>query len=191
MRELERTYSRSERIVAKAKFTYWVYLREVLLAAVLGGILAVIWIFADQIEGLIKIEFLTEAVLKYILLGCAGAVLLAVLMEAVSRYRKEALITQEKFVARSGVVSLKNAQLPINEIKSVETKQMLFQRLLRYGNVTIITDAEKPLIVKWVVQPERFAQKITKQKTRTEKDENKAMRLTLAPTTKRNFGDEI
>ncbi len=188
---MERTYSRSERIVAKAKFTYWVYLREVLLAAVLGGILAVIWIFADQIEGLIKIEFLTEAVLKYILLGCAGAVLLAVLMEAVSRYRKEALITQEKFVARSGVVSLKNAQLPINEIKSVETKQMLFQRLLRYGNVTIITDAEKPLIVKWVVQPERFAQKITKQKTRTEKDENKAMRLTLAPTTKRNFGDEI
>ncbi len=191
MRELERTYSKSERIVAKAKFTYWVFLREVFLAAVLGGILAVIWIFADQIEGLIKKEFLSEAVLKYILLGCAGVVLLAILIEAVSRYRKEALITQEKFVARSGVISLKNAQLPINEIKSVETKQRLFQRLLRYGNVTIITDAEKPLVVKWVVQPERFAQKITKQKTRTEKDENKTMRLTLTPATKRNFDDEI
>lgn len=51
MKALERKYSRTERIVAKGKFSAWVFARTVLLAVILGGLIAVVWIFKDQIEG--------------------------------------------------------------------------------------------------------------------------------------------
>lgn len=182
MKELERAFSKSERIVAKAKFSYWVFLREVLVAAILGGLLAVFWIFAPQINALVKKTILTEQVLKYILLGFGCFVLLMTAIEALIRWRKEAIVTEQKFISRTGVLSIQNAQLPVNEIKAVETHQNVFQRMLGYGNLTVITDAEKPIVIKWIIRPEKFARKITSQKSRTETGNNERMlKLQLAP----------
>lgn len=182
MKELERSFSKSERIVAKAKYTYWVFLREFLAAAVLGGIIAVLWVFSDQINTLFKKEILTEQILKYVLLGCAGFVVIMTLFEALIRWRKECILTEQKFILRTGVLSVVNVQLPLNEIKSVETHQNMFQRLLGYGNLTVFTDAEKPIEVKWILHPEKFARRITSQKTRTEAgNTERLLRLQLAP----------
>ena len=52
MKTLEKKYSKIERVVAKGKFSACVYLRTVLLAVILGGLTAVIWVFKDKIEGL-------------------------------------------------------------------------------------------------------------------------------------------
>lgn len=57
MRKLERTYSGTERIIARARFSAWAFLREAFIAALLGGIIAVLWIFADDIEGALDPNF--------------------------------------------------------------------------------------------------------------------------------------
>lgn len=73
MKTLEKKYSKIERVVAKGKFSAWVYLRTVFLGAILGGLTAVIWIFKDKIEGLFTktepAQYLTDDVMRWVLLG--------------------------------------------------------------------------------------------------------------------------
>ena len=55
MKTLERKYSKSERVVAKARFSSWVFLRQLLVALLLGGIIAVLWVYGGKI-----VDFLNE-----------------------------------------------------------------------------------------------------------------------------------
>lgn len=59
--------------MAKGKFSACVYLRTVFLAAILGGLTAVVWIFKDKIEGLFTknepARYLTDDVMRWVLLG--------------------------------------------------------------------------------------------------------------------------
>lgn len=169
MRKLERTYSGTERIVARARFSAWAFLREIFIAALLGGIIAVLWIFADDIEGFFDPEFqgharyLTPDTLRWVMLGAGIFVVLLALLHALSLYRQEIIVTEDKFLYRSGVGSTVNVMLPLGEIRYIDVRQNLIQQLLGYGQIKVITDGEEPFVIRNLVRPERFARRIMKQ----------------------------
>ncbi len=186
MKELERKFSKSDRIVARAKFSGWVFASEIVLAAVLGGLVAVLWIFAPQIEGFFtkstEVAYLTEQNLKYAVAGCGAFVLIVFVMHVVSVYRKEVILTEDKLVIKSGVTGTFSAIVPIFEVKMVESNQNLVQRALGYGDINVISEAEKPYLIKNVVKPEKLARKIMKQvsSTRSTANNMRNVKLTLA-----------
>lgn len=187
MKELEKKFSKSERIVAKARFSYWVFLQEILLAAVLGGLLAVVWIFAQQIEGFFTkdstaVHYLTEQNLKWALLGCSAFVLICLALHALCVFRKELIMTEDKLIYKFGVLSVRSIMIPLEEVKIIESGQNALQRLMGYGNISIISDAEKPYRIKHIVRPERFARRVVKQISLLKnRNSYRSMRLQLAP----------
>lgn len=180
MKALERKYSKSDRIIAKAKFTSWVFLRQVLIAAILGGLVAVLWIFRNKIEGVFtkdyeNLKFLTDDNMRWILLGCGGFVLLCVIIQAISLYSRECVLTESRVAYRIGFLNVKDIVLPLTAIKMVESESNIFQRLLHIGSITIITDAEKPYRIKNVTGADRFARRIMKQINDAQLEKEKKM----------------
>lgn len=171
MRKLERTYSGTERIVARARFSAWAFLREVFIAAFLGAAIALLWIYADKIEGALDPNFsgaakyLTPDNLKWALLGAGGFVVILAVLHAISIYMQEIVITEDKFLYRAGVGSTINVMLPLNEIRYIDVRQNALQLLLGYGKIKIITDGEEPFVIRNLVRPERFARRIMRQCT--------------------------
>lgn len=188
MKTLERKYSKSERIVAKAKFSNLVFLRQLLIALILGGIIAVLWVFGGQIVDFINAKLNKSILLstylsglKWAVLGCAGIVLVLVILQAISLYSKELIVTEDKIVMRYGVFDVQNAIIPLGEIRIVESKQRLFQRILHTGDINIISDAEKPYIVKSITASDRLTRRIMQQINYNKKSgDNKRMRLVLS-----------
>ncbi len=168
MKTLERKYSKSERIIAKARFSAWAYAWVVVVAAVLGGIIAALWLFGAQIENVFtnaggEAIYLTEQNLKYALAGAACLVVIMALVQAIVLNGKEFIVTEDKIVYREGVLSVKNVVVPLNEVRIVESKQNLIQRLLHIGAVTIISDAEQPYKIKGITAADKFARRIMRQ----------------------------
>ena len=167
MKTLERKFSSSERIIAKAKFSAWVYTSPVIVAIVLGGIIAVLWIFGGKIEGLFGVEgapkYLTEQNLRWALVGAAGVVLISTLIVSLKLYSKELIVTEDKIVYREGISSVHNVVIPLKEVRILESHQTGFQRLCGTGTITIISDAEKPYNIKGVKSADRFSRRIIRQ----------------------------
>lgn len=182
MKALERTYRKSERVVSKARFTYVVFLRELLIAAILGGIIAVLYIFKADINKLFDKEIMTDQVLQYVIVGCGSFVVLLCILEGISKWQKEVVVTDRKYAVRMGIFKRIDVQLPLNQIKSVSVTQNLFERIFCYGKVTVVVDAITPVTVKGICSPLKFAQSITRQKSRYEYEcTNKSVQLVLAP----------
>lgn len=160
MKTLEKKYSKIERVVAKGKFSAWVYLRTVFLGAILGGLTAVIWIFKDKIEGLFTktepAQYLTDDVMRWVLLGVGVVVLFGLIVETIRLNSKELVLTPDKVVFREGVFSVRSVVIPLCEIKMVETKQNFFGRIVGVGSILIVSDAEQPYLVKNVNLPTVF-----------------------------------
>lgn len=158
MKALENKYTKIERVVAKASFSYWGYFSEVLLAIILGGIVAVIWVFNLKIEQLFikdaeTVSYLTDENMRWALLAVGILVLLCVFCRTVHIWSKELILTEDKVVYRKGFIGVETAVIPLTAIKIVETKQNVFQRLVGCGTVTVISDAEKPYVIKGVNSP--------------------------------------
>lgn len=182
MKALERTYRRSERVVSKARFTYVFFLRELLVAAILGTIVALLYVYKTDINTAIGKDILTDEILAYVAAGCGALVLILCLFEGISKWQKEAVVTDRKFAVRVGIFRRVDVQMPLNQIKEVRVTQNLFERIFCYGKVIVIVDAMTPLVVKGICSPLRFAQSITRQKNRYEHSSgNKTMQLVLAP----------
>ncbi len=183
MKTLERKYSKSERIIAKAKFSSSVYLKTVIFALILGGAIAAVWIFKDVIERVFtKSEgpatVLTDDLMRWVLLGAGLLVLLCFLIQSICLYSKELIVTEDKVVMRTGVLSVKNTTIPINEIVIIETNQNLIQRILNTGTVVIVSDAEQPYKVKGVRAADRLTRRIMRQ-VATVKRESEAKKVQL------------
>lgn len=167
MKTLEKKYSKIERVVAKGKFSAWVYLCTVLLGAILGGLTAVIWIFKDKIEGLFTktepAQYLTDDVMRWVLLGVGVVVLFSLIVETIRLNSKELVLTPDKVVFREGVFSVRSVVIPLCEIKMVETKQNFFGRIVGVGSILIVSDAEQPYLVKNVKSPDRLSRRIMRQ----------------------------
>ena len=168
MKTLERKYSKAERIIAKAKLSSTVYLKSVLLAVVLGVIIAVVWSCNEQIEHVFTkgegpATSLTDTVMRYVLLGAGIVVLIHLLAQALSLYAKELIVTENQIVFRFGVFSVKNITIPIREVVIIETTHSLLQRILGTGTISIVSDAEKPYKVKGVRGADKLTRRIMKQ----------------------------
>lgn len=182
MKTLERRYSKSERIIAKGRFSRCVFLWDILLAAIIGGLIAVVWVFRGQIEGFFtknpeQVLYLTDQNMKWALLGGAGFVVLFSLFHIISFWRREMIITEDKFIVRWGVLNVKSLMLPLNEIKIVESEQNIVQMLFRSGNLLIISDAEKPYKVKNLVMPNKLSIKIMRQITQLRTSTNRNLNV--------------
>ncbi len=181
MKTLERKYSKTDRIIAKAQFSAWVYLASVLLAVLLGGIIAVLWVFMPKINEAAGKAILTDAIMRWVLLGAGIAVLISFLMQALSLYSKELIVTEDKIVYRSGLLSVQNTIIPIMEIRIIEAHQTLLQRIFNMGTISIISDAEKPYKIKGVKAAERFTRRVMKQAAISKQEyESRRVQLQLA-----------
>ena len=183
MKTLERRYSKSERIIAKAKFSASVYAKSIILALILGAIVGVVWAFREQIEAIIpKAEgaapILTDEIMRWVLLGAGGLVIISFILQAIVLHAKELIVTEDKVVFRAGVLTVKNTTIPISEIVIIETKQNVLQRLFNTGTVSIVSDAEQPYKIKGVKSADRLTRRIMKQ-VATVKRESDARRMQL------------
>lgn len=186
MKTLERKYSKTERIIAKAKFSSWVFLRALIVALLLGGIIAVLWVFGGKIVGFINAKLHKDIALatylsglKWAILGSAVSVLVVVVLQAISLYSKEFIVTEDKVIFRYGVFDVQNSTIPLSEIRIVESKQRFFQRILHTGDISIISDAEKPYYIKGVVAADRLTQRIMKQVNMNKKNTERKYRISL------------
>lgn len=186
MKTLERKYSKTERIIAKAKFSSWVFLRALIVALLLGGIIAVLWVFGDKIVGFINAKLHKDIALavylsglKWAILGSAVSVLVIVVLQAISLYSKEFIVTEDKVIFRYGVFDVQNSTIPLSEIRIVESKQRFFQRILHTGDISIISDAEKPYYVKGVVAADRLTRRIMTQVNMNRKSTERKYRISL------------
>ena len=191
MKTLERRYSKSERIIAKAKFSAAAYLWCVLLAVLLGGAIAAVWAFNDEIERVFTksdagAQAITDEVMRWVLLGAGVFVLLCFVAQALSLYGKELIVTEDKVVYRSGFLSMQNTAIPLVEIRIIETHQSFLQRILNVGTVVIVSDAEKPYKIKGVKAADRFTRRIMKQVTTVKREnESRSVRLQLTGYSKK------
>ena len=106
---------------------------------------------------------LSEYIGQEHLLGAGCLVLLVTLCEAVKMYRREIIVTEDKFVFKQGVFKVTSVMLPLVEIRYIDVHQNLIQIALGYGKIRVITDGETPFVIKGLVRPEKFARKVMKQ----------------------------
>lgn len=176
MKTLEKKYSKLERVVARGKFSALNFLRTLLIAVILGGLTAVVWIFKDKIEGLFTQNetavYLTDDVMRYVLLAAGIIVCISFLIETIRFNSRELVLTPDKLVYREGVFSVHTTTVQLVEVKMVETKQNLIQRILGIGNLLIVSDAQQPYQVKNVKSPDRLSRKIMQQAAQS----NRALR---------------
>ena len=109
------------------------------------------------------VQWLTPQNLRWALLGAGCLVLLVTLCEAVKMYRREIIVTEDKFVFKQGVFKITSVMLPLAEIRYIDVHQNLIQIALGYGKIRVITDGETPFVIKGLVRPEKFARKVMKQ----------------------------
>ena len=189
MRTLERIYSRSERIVLRARFSGFAAAKLIIVAAVLGAIIALLWVYAPEIEGGLDpkfdgtVRYLTPANLKWALLGAACFVIFLVICDAVSMYRQELIVTEDKFIFKQGVFKIRSVMLPLAEIRYIDVHQNVFQVICGYGKIRVITDGDAPFIIKNLVRPEKFARKVMKQSSAL-REQSMHPRLTLSARAK-------
>lgn len=183
MKTLERRYSKIERIVAKARFSAWVFMTTVIIALVLGAVIAVVWVFNDTIEGWFTKEdtaqFLTDDVMRWVLLGAAVVVLICFIVQLIQYNSREMLITEDKIVYREGIASMKTVVIPLSEIRIVEMEQGVFQRIVGVGDMLVVSDAEKPYRIKNVASADRLTRKIMSQILQVRRESSKPTKIML------------
>lgn len=191
MKALERKYSKTDRIIAKAHFSGAVYLSNVFFAIILGGIVGLLWGFNEQIEKVIfkhdDVLWFGDEIMKWILVGVAAIVLIGLIMKSISIYAKEMIVTEDKLVLRKGVFSVVNATVPLVKIITIETKQRLLQRLFNYGTIIIISDGFCRYELTGVKAVDRLSRRILKQvETMKRESDGRRMQLQLAHYVPRN-----
>lgn len=172
MKTLERQYSKNERIIARARFSAWIYYKSVLITLLLGGIVAVVYLFGGKVETMITkadtVKYMTEAVSKYVLLGACVLALLSFIVQALNLYSKELIVTESKVVIRNGLLKVSTIIIPIDKIILVKTKQNFLQRIVGVGGAVIMSDAvedekHSEVVVKGIKSVDRLTRRILKQ----------------------------
>src|SRR5918997_4420333 len=94
------------------------------------------------------------------LLLVVGAVVLVALARVVTRYAvwttSEFVVTTDRLVLRSGVVSKRGIEIPLERVNTVFFSQRLRERLLRYGDLVVESGGERGRqVIADVPHPER------------------------------------
>ncbi len=94
------------------------------------------------------------------LLLVVGALVLVALARVVTRYAvwttSEFVVTTDRLVLRSGVVSKRGIEIPLERVNTVFFSQRLRERLLRYGDLVVESGGERGRqVISDVPHPER------------------------------------
>jgi uncharacterized membrane protein YdbT with pleckstrin-like domain len=94
------------------------------------------------------------------LLLVAGAVVLFALVRLVARYARwtttEFVVTSDRLILRSGVLSKRGIEIPLERVNTVFFNQRLRERILRYGDLVIESGGERGRqVISDVPHPER------------------------------------
>ena len=170
MRRLEKIYSKSDRIIAKAKFSYWVFSAEVFLALFLGAVIAVLWIFGLKIEQLIRPGatepiYLIPKYLKWAILGAGGLVLVIAFMHGLSFYAREMILTEDKLIYHVGLLNREIVTIQLSEIVNTQVDQGPFQTIVNTGRIEISGSGGDSYVINHVIAPDKFARRVIHQAT--------------------------
>ena len=170
MRRLEKIYSKSDRIIAKAKFSYWVFSAEVILALFLGAVIACLWIFGLKIEQLIRHDateciYLTTSNLKWAILGAGGLVLLISFMHGLSFYSREMILTEDKLIYHVGLLNREIVTVQLYEIVNTQVNQGPLQTICNVGTIEISGSGGEAYVIRHIVAPDKFARRVIHQAT--------------------------
>lgn len=161
MRYIQSHLSDSERIVAKARFTGWVYMRDIFVLAALTAVDYVLYHFVAAV---------TETIFWYAFAGIAGLFILMVLQNSFVRWGTELILTENKLSGRRGFLNIKISSVQLVQINNLESAASFFGRIFGYGTV-IVNIQDHQYIYKRVVRPDAFVNKVNLQISRLRKNE--------------------
>jgi uncharacterized membrane protein YdbT with pleckstrin-like domain len=95
-----------------------------------------------------------------IVLLIVGVVVLAALVRLVARYvvwtTSEFVVTTDRLILRSGIVSKRGIEIPLERVNTIFFNQRLRERLLRYGDLVVESGGERGRqVISDVPHPER------------------------------------
>lgn len=161
MRYIENHLAKSERIVAKAKFTSWVYMRDIFTLLVLTAVDYVLFRF---------VSLVTEQIFWYVFAGIAGLFVLMVLQNTFVRWGTELVLTENKLSGRKGFFSIRLNSVQLVQINNLESTATFFGRIFGYGTV-IVNIQDNKYVYKRVARPDAFVNKVNMQIARLRKNE--------------------
>ncbi|MDR2634496.1 MAG: PH domain-containing protein [Clostridiales bacterium] len=160
MRYIENRLPAKERIVAKAKFSAWVFMREVLLAAVLAAGIFLAYTYLH-----------IELQIVYYLAGAGGGfVLLVLILHIISRAGYEFLLTEKRLTGRIGFFNLCYMDTQLAQVNNLFSRASLLGRIFGYGTV-YVTIQNNTFRYKNVVRPDAFVSKVSRTITRSKASE--------------------
>ena len=126
------------------------------------------------------------------LLLVVGVVVLAALARVVARYAvwttSEFVVTTDRLILRSGVVSKRGIEIPLERVNTVFFSQRLRERVLRYGDLVVESGGERGRqVISDVPHPERVQSVIhgVMEDEEDARDGRSRDRTTATPTTDR------
>ncbi|CAN5592275.1 PH domain-containing protein [soil metagenome] len=119
------------------------------------------------VAALIAVSALTDGDVRTWLLWAMAAVVPVALARLVARYARwatsEFVVTTDRLVLRSGVLSKKGVEIPLDRVNTVFTSQRLLERLLRSGDLVIESGGERGRqVVRDVPGPDRVKSTISR-----------------------------
>jgi uncharacterized membrane protein YdbT with pleckstrin-like domain len=127
----DRLLNEDEELVLDLRPHWWFFAKQAaLLVVVLAGLVALAAVNAPD-----------EAVLA------GGAVAILALLWLLARYAKWAttnfVVTSDRLILRSGVVSKRGIEIPLERVNTVFFNQTIFERVLRSGDLLIESGGER------------------------------------------------
>jgi uncharacterized membrane protein YdbT with pleckstrin-like domain len=126
---VESVLGAGENVYYRAAISHWRFFLSYLTAAVLlGGGAAVLYLApfgADQVTRVIGIGFL------------AGGVIV-LLFTALRRGSTEVVLTDRRFIAKRGIVSLETVEINLTKVESLHVRQDVLGRIFNYGDVAVV-----------------------------------------------------
>lgn len=102
----------------------------------------------------------------WVILGCSVflVVLLVLLgLKALSWSRVNFVLTNERLIYRSGVISKQSSEKPLSKVSDISTSQLIIDRLLGYGDLIIELTGKEQVPLFRMPDPENLKAQILKQ----------------------------
>lgn len=151
MRYIEEHVSAKERIIAKAQYSKWVFLREVILLIVLGGACAALYFLVDAVKDYFW----------YIVGGCGGIFLISLLAHIFQRSGQELVLTSTKLIGKRGFFNIKVVSTQLSQVTNLEARSSILGRIFGYGTIYVTTQS-RTYSYGPIIQPAKFVNAVNR-----------------------------
>lgn len=151
---IENHLPQNERIIAKARKSPVILMRELLVLLLCGGFIALFLLYFHwNMDKLI-----------WVIIACAAVFLLFFLNSLFKIISLQLMVTANRFVSRENIIAVKAFETHLANIDGVEVKYNIFGRIFNMGNIEIITHSTRHTF-KNIGRPDQFAALLNKQIT--------------------------